>query len=129
MRRIYATPDQLAAWTGDPAPPDADRLLARASEDVEDALRTAVYATDAAGMPTDPDVVQALADATCAQVEYQQAAGDDGTGAAGRWDSVSIGAVSLSGRQSGPTAAGDVDLAPRAERALTRAGVLPGVIW
>lgn len=129
MGRIYATPDQLTAWTGDPAPPDADRLLARASEDVEDALRTAVYGTDDAGMPTDPDVVQALADATCAQVEYQQAAGDDGTGAAGRWDSVSIGAVSLSGRQSGPTTGGDVDLAPRAERALTRAGLLPGVIW
>lgn len=35
----------------------------------------AVYCVDDAGMPTDPDVVQALADATCAQVEYQQATG------------------------------------------------------
>lgn len=129
MPRVYATPEQLTAWTGQPAPPDADRLLARASEDVDDALLSAVYVTDALGMPTDPKIVAALADATCAQVEYQQATGDDGTGAAGRWDAVSIGPVSLSGRQSGPQAAGDVDLAPRAHRALKRAGLLPGVIW
>ncbi|WP_275463371.1 hypothetical protein [Streptomyces noursei] len=127
--RVYATPEQLAAWTGQPAPADADRLLARASEDVDDALLTAVYRTDAAGMPTDRGVEDALADAVCAQVEYHVATGDDGTGAAGRWDSVSIGPVSLSGRQAGPAAAGDVDLAPRAHRALTRAGLLPGVIW
>ncbi|MGW7514786.1 hypothetical protein ACWGJ2_04260 [Streptomyces sp. NPDC054796] len=129
MPRIYATPEQLTAWTGDPAPPDAERLLARASEDVDDALLAAVYASDATGMPTHSDTRQALADAVCAQVEYQQATGDDGTGAAGRWDSVSIGPVSLSGRKDGPTAAGDVDLAPRAHRALRRAGLLPGVIW
>ncbi|PJN40509.1 hypothetical protein CG747_12620 [Streptomyces sp. CB02959] len=127
--RVYATPEQLAAWTGQPAPADADRLLARASEDVDDALLTAVYRTDATGMPTDREVEDALADAVCAQVEYHVATGDDGTGAAGRWDSVSIGPVSLSGRQAGPAAAGDVDLAPRAHRALTRAGLLPGVIW
>ncbi|MFZ3569276.1 hypothetical protein ACNYS0_20200 [Streptomyces sp. BH034] len=129
MPRVYATPEQLTAWTGQPAPPDADRLLARASEDVDDALLSAVYDTDTAGMPTDPAVVAALADATCAQVEYQQATGDDGTGAAGQWDAVSIGPVSLSGRKQGPQAAGDVDLAPRAHRALKRAGLLPGVIW
>lgn len=129
MARVYATPEQLAAWTGQPAPPDADRLLARASEDVDDALLTAVYVTDAAGMPTDPAIRQALADAACAQVEYQQATGDDGTGAAGRWGSVSIGPVSLGDRRDGPQNTGDVDLAPRAARALKRAGLLPGVIW
>ncbi|MFE0762619.1 head-tail connector protein [Streptomyces smyrnaeus] len=129
MARVYATPEQLSAWTGQPAPPGAERLLARASEDVDDPLLTAVYCTDAAGMPTDPAIVTALADATCAQVEYQLATGDDGTGAAGRWDSVSIGPVSLSGRTDGPATATDVDLAPRAHRALRRAGLLPGVIW
>ncbi|WP_326728843.1 hypothetical protein [Streptomyces phaeochromogenes] len=127
--RIYATPEQLTAWTGRPAPADAARLLARASEDIDDALLTAIYATNSAGMPTDPDVVDALADAVCAQIEYQQATGDDGTGATGRWDSVSIGPVALSGRKQAPGAAGDVDLAPRAHRALTRAGLLPGVTW
>lgn len=129
MARVYATPEQLTTWTGQPAPSDADRLLARASEDVDDALRTAVYDTDTAGMPAEPAIVAALADATCAQVEYQLATGDDGTGAAGQWNAVSIGPVSLSGRRQDPQHAGDVSLAPRAHRALTRAGLLPGVIW
>ena len=127
--RVYATPEQLTAWTGRPAPPGADRLRARASEDIDDALLTAVYYTDATGMPTCPIILQALADATCAQVEYQQATGDDGTGAAGRWGSVSIGPVSLSDRRDSTEGAGAVDLAPRAHRALRRAGLLPGVVW
>ncbi|MCY0959604.1 hypothetical protein [Streptomyces sp. H27-H5] len=129
MGRVYATPEQLAAWTGTPAPPAAERLLARASEDIDDALLSSVYAVDGIGLPTDPGVVGVLADATCAQVEYQLATGDDGTGAAGRWGSVSIGPVSLGDRRDSAQAAGDVDLAPRAHRALTRAGLLPGVIW
>ncbi|MEV0445960.1 hypothetical protein AB0I84_31525 [Streptomyces spectabilis] len=129
MSRVYATPVQLAAWTGHPAPADAERLLARASEDIDDALIRAVYLTDDAGMPTDPAVVLAVRDAVCAQVEYQLATGDDGTGAASRWGSVSIGPVSLSAPQGGPRTPSDVDLAPRAHRALHRAGLLPGVIW
>ncbi|MGW5304854.1 hypothetical protein ACWERF_13050 [Streptomyces griseoluteus] len=129
MPRVYATPEQLAAWTGQPAPADAERLLARASGDVDAALLCAFYRTSDAGMPIDPHVVQALADATCAQVEYQLATGDDGTGAAGRWGSVSIGPVSLGDRRDNPTAATGLDLAPRAHRALMLAGLLPGVIW
>ncbi|MFF9284865.1 head-tail connector protein [Streptomyces griseosporeus] len=128
MARVYATPADLAAWTGQPAPPDAERLLGRASEDIDRALLTAVYDTGADGMPTETDVRDALRDATCAQVEYQQATGDDGTGAAGRWDSVSLGPVSLSGRRGASTATGGVDLGPRAEGALRAVGLLPGVI-
>ncbi|MDT3395589.1 hypothetical protein RKE29_02805 [Streptomyces sp. B1866] len=127
--RVYATPEQLAAYTGTPAPAGADRLLARASEDVDAALVTAVYDVDADGNPTAAAVAAALAEATCAQVEYQVATGDDGTGAAGQWDAVSVGPVSLSGRKAGVPAASGVDLAPRAHRALRRAGLLPGVIW
>ncbi|WP_097991859.1 hypothetical protein [Streptomyces sp. f51] len=129
MPRIYATPEQLAAWTGEPAPADAERLLARASSDVDAALLCAFYDTNSAGLPTEPHVVQALADAACAQVEYQEATGDDGTGASGRWGSVAIGPVSLGDRRDNPRAPGDVDLAPRAHRALMLAGLLPGVIF
>ncbi|MFE7017560.1 hypothetical protein ACFVAQ_45075 [Streptomyces sp. NPDC057651] len=125
----YATAAQLAAWMGQAAPADADRLLTRASEDIDDALLTALYRVDDEGKPTDPDIVEALADATCAQVEYQQASGDDGTGAAGRWDSVSIGPVSMSGRSDTAHGPAGLDLAPRALRRLHRAGLLPGVIW
>ncbi|WP_030383606.1 hypothetical protein [Streptomyces sp. NRRL S-241] len=124
-RQPYATPEQLAAWTGQPAPADAERLLARAGEDIDSALLTAIYRVDEDGDPLDPKVRTALANATCAQVEFQLAAGDDGTGAGGQWDSVSIGPVSLSGRSSRTAAAG-VELAPRADRALRRAGLTPG---
>ncbi|MET9601097.1 hypothetical protein [Streptomyces sp. NPDC006459] len=124
-RQPYATPEQLAAWTGQPAPADAERLLARAGEDVDSALLTAIYPVDEDGDPLDPEVRTALANATCAQVEFQLAGGDDGTGAGGQWASVSIGPVSLSGRSSRTAAAG-VELAPRADRALRRAGLTPG---
>ncbi|MEV0410312.1 hypothetical protein AB0I68_05720 [Streptomyces sp. NPDC050448] len=124
-RQPYATPEQLAAWTGQPAPADAERLLARAGEDIDSALLTAIYPVDEDGDPLDPEVRAALANATCAQVEHQLAGGDDGTGAGGLWDSVSIGPVSLSGRSSRTAAAG-VELAPRADRALRRAGLTPG---
>lgn len=127
-RQPYATPEALTAWTGQPAPADAERLLARAGEDIDSALLTAVYAVDEDG---DPDVRAALSDATCAQVEYQLVAGDDGTGAGGQWDSVSIGPVSLSGRSSTTAATTGVDLAPRADRSLRRAGLTPGrvIAW
>ncbi|MFF8095689.1 hypothetical protein [Streptomyces sp. NPDC016675] len=128
MGRVYATPEQLTAWTGNPAPADAERQLSRASEDVDDALLTACYRTNEQGMPTDPAIVQALADATCAQVEYREESGDDGTGAVGRWGSVSLGPVSLGDRRDATGDPTEVDLGPRAHRALRRAGLLPGVI-
>ncbi|WP_030271196.1 hypothetical protein [Streptomyces sp. NRRL B-24484] len=122
MARAYATPEQLAAWLGQPAPSDAERLLARASDDIDAGLLTARYPVDPAGVPTDPVHVAALADSVCAQVEYQLAAGEDGTGASARWSSVSAGSISLSASSPGP-AGGAVDLAPRARRALQRAGL------
>ncbi|MFH9430239.1 hypothetical protein ACH4JZ_18350 [Streptomyces sp. NPDC017615] len=129
MGRVYATPEQLTTWTGQPPPAEAGRLLARASEDVDSALLTAVYETDDEGLPTDPVVVQALADAVCALIEYRSETGDSGTGARDRWDSVSLGPASMSGRRAAVNQPGGVDLGDRAERALRRAGLLPGVIW
>ncbi|MFK0289938.1 hypothetical protein ACIQU6_05530 [Streptomyces sp. NPDC090442] len=129
MGRVYATPEQYAAWTGEPAPEGAERLLARASEDVDSALLTAVYPVDEDGDPTQATIAAALRDATCAQVEYQLAAGDDGTGAAGQWDSVSIGPVSLSGRSGRSAGSSGVDLAPRADRILRRASLEPGQVF
>ncbi|MFE5558658.1 hypothetical protein [Streptomyces sp. NPDC056544] len=127
MARLpYATPEALAAWLGTPAPPDAERLIARAGEDIDSALLTAIYPVDDDGDPLDSTIAAALSSATCAQVEYWLAAGDDGTGAQGRWDSVSIGPVSLSGRAASTAGASGVELAPRAARALRRAGLEPG---
>ncbi|MFE1770272.1 hypothetical protein [Streptomyces sp. NPDC059008] len=129
MGRAYATPEQLAAWIGEPAPEGAERLLARASEDIDSALLTAVYPVDEDGDPLDERIRAALRDAVCAQVECQLAAGDDGTGAAGQWDSVSIGPVSLSGRAGRSAGSSGVDLAPRADRVLRRAGLEPGRVF
>ncbi|MFD6889294.1 hypothetical protein [Streptomyces sp. NPDC059957] len=125
-RQPYATPEQFATYTGQPAPADAERLLARAGEDIDSALLTAVYPVDEDGDPLDAKIAAALAAASCAQVEYWVAAGDDGTGAQGRWDSVSIGPVSLSGRAASTSGASGVELAPRAARELRRAGLTPG---
>lgn len=130
-RQPYATPEALAAWLGAPAPAGAERLIARAGEDIDSALLTAVYPVDEDGDPADPAVAAALSDAVCAQVEYWIATGDDGTGAGGVWDSVSIGPVSLSGRSKTSSATAGVELAPRADRALRRAGLTPGrvIAW
>ncbi|MFF3653355.1 hypothetical protein ACFYXV_32565 [Streptomyces sp. NPDC002181] len=125
-RQPYTTPEQLAVWLGHPAPPEAERLIARAGEDIDSALLTAIYAVDDDGDPLDPPIAEALAAAVCAQIEYWLGSGDDGTGAAGRWDSVSIGPVSLSGRAASTAGASGVELAPRAARALRRAGLEPG---
>ncbi|MEV0115542.1 hypothetical protein AB0H77_20240 [Streptomyces sp. NPDC050844] len=131
MRRIYATAEQLVAWTGRTAPCDVELLLARASQDIDAALLTALYATDEAGFPTDAAVQQALVDATCAQVEYWLAIGSDGITSAEQWDSVSIGPVSLSGHSNvppTPVVVNGVEIAPRALRILLGAGLLPGEV-
>ncbi|QCQ57548.1 head-to-tail adaptor [Microbacterium phage Warren] len=68
---IYATADDLKVYLGSeesPADvPDADALLARASRDVRNATRAAVYRTDANRMPTLDVVRDAMHDATVIQ--------------------------------------------------------------
>ncbi|ARF55999.1 hypothetical protein ACH4YO_23865 [Streptomyces noursei] len=131
MGRIYAAAEQFVAWSGQCAPADVERLLARASQDIDAALLTAIYPTDDAGFPTEAEVQIALAEATCAQVEYWLAIGSDGVTTAEQWDSVSIGPVSLSGRSNvppTPAVVNGVELAPRALRLLRTAGLLPGEV-
>jgi hypothetical protein len=112
--RVYATTAQLADYLGTAAPADAAKLLRDASRALDSALRTAVYDTDGAGMPTHPEVQAAFTEAVCAIVEWWEQTGDP-VGAEGGWESVSAGPVSLSGRSSStatPIAAGV--LPPRA---------------
>ena len=58
---------------------------------VDQALLTAVYDVDEDGLPTDPDHVAALRDATCEQVAAWEAASEDGTGSSDQFDDVQIG--------------------------------------
>lgn len=74
---IYATSDDLAAWTGAAAPSNAAALLRSASLLVREASATALYDVDGDGYPTDTDVAQVMQDATCAHAAALDAAGVD----------------------------------------------------
>jgi len=120
--RTYATVTQLAAEPWVLTPTDALRLLVRASEVIDQALRTAIYAVDDTGMPTLPAVIQVLADAVCAQVEFWET-GDEEDDILGPIDSFSLSGLSMMfndrrGDRESPTY-----LAPRAHRILVNNGM------
>lgn len=127
----YATSEQLTAFLGasSPAPSDVDRLLARASEVIDQALRSSVYATDDAGAPTDAAVITALADATCAQVEFWQTA-DEEDDILGPLQGIALGGMQLQ-YGAGDNRTTPTYLAPRAHRILVNAGLRGGqpVTW
>lgn len=118
----YATPEQLATFTGATAPADADRLLGRASEVIDAAVRGSVYATSpTTGLPTEPAIITALADATCAQVEFW-AASDEEDDILGPVQGISLQGLQLQfGAGSNRTT--PTYLAPRAWRILRNAGL------
>lgn len=104
--RVYAT---AADAFPNAVPANADQLLRTASRIVDMLLKGRVYDVDANLMPTDPDVVQAMKDATCAIATELDATGALGAGSTVQWDQVKIGSVSLGGRvatSSAPTVAG-----------------------
>jgi hypothetical protein len=76
---VYATPGDMATWTGQPAPDNAVQLLRSASVMVRGATRTALYAVQPSGLPADDEKRDALRDATCAQAAAWSAAGIDPT--------------------------------------------------
>lgn len=127
MGRVYATSTDLTEWYGDePIPSDADRLLARASELIDELLIAARYKVDDAGMPTDPKTVETLRDATCAQVHYLDEVGDD-TGAAQQFMSSTLGSATYTrGRASAAIGGSGGRYAPHAATLLRNAGLLPG---
>ena len=92
---IYATPTDLAAWTGTAAPANATQLLRSASLLVQEATNNAYYDTppDTSGgqssgsynyyrpdaLPSDPAVAAVLNEATCIQAAAWAALGIDPT--------------------------------------------------
>lgn len=101
-RHTYATAEDLTDYPVTVDQADAPRLLADASARVDELLEASVYPVDAAGMPTDPEHVEALKLATCAVVQWMDDTGDDGSGAVLRIQSASIAGVSLGIRQPPP---------------------------
>lgn len=126
--RIYATTTDLAHFLRSAPPAGAAKLLEDASRKMVGVLLTAVYATDEDGYPSDPKVKKAIADATCAIVEWWGETGD-ALGTDGNWTSASAGNVSLS-REAGSTVqVGGTQIPWKAWNSLVEAKVLPGVVY
>lgn len=99
--RSYATTTQLANYLGAAPPLDADRQLARATTLLDsDVLRGAWYDVDTSGLPTEPTVAAAFAEATCAVVEYWGEVGEESdTGSP--VEDVKIGSAQIKYRSGG----------------------------
>lgn len=86
--RVFADDGKLAEFVRE-LPDHPDKWLMYASGLVAKATRAALYDVDPSGMPTDPDVIDAMAAATCLQVAEWQAAGlDPVAGVAGQGETV-----------------------------------------
>jgi len=111
----YATSTEYEVFAGGTPPDDLARLLERASEVIDDNLRTAWFPVDSKGLPTNADHIAAFRDATCAQVEFWSA-GDEEDDVLGPVKDISFGTVKA-------TPADVYVLAPRASRILRNAGL------
>jgi len=120
----YATSSELVTFTGAEMPADADRLLLRASELIDDYTRTAIYDVDTDDFPTDAAVVAAFRDATCAQVEFWSA-GDEEEDVLGPVQGLVLGSMQAQFGAGGNRAT-PMYLAPRAARILRNAGLYSG---
>ena len=135
-RRIYATAAEYRELAEEQWPASGDVLLLKrlrsASVEVEKLTRRAVYATDADGFPTDPDVRDAFTEATCAIVEHWQDT-DDPRGVDAVQGAVKIGSVSLGTTSSAPS---EMDareklaqrIGDKAIDILTTAGLIPATV-
>ncbi len=107
-------PAAQAVATSGAAANEATRLLTRASELVDDAIR-APYAVDDAGLPTDATVTSALRLAVCAQYEQWIEVGEENA-----IDGLAGTQIAVAGYSGGRAPR----LAPRAVAALRTANLL-----
>jgi hypothetical protein len=127
--RIYADTTDLANFLRSAPPIGAAKMLEDASRKMDGVLLTAVYATDALGMPTDARKRKAIADATCAIVEWWIESGGDALGVEGDWTSASAGGVSVSRDASKTVQVSGQQIPWKAWNVLNREGLLPGVVY
>jgi hypothetical protein len=119
----YATIADLEVYLAAEPPVEAQRLLNRAQELIDDALISSPYVSDANGNPTDAGVLAALNKATCAQVEYWITNGDE-LGQLKQYQSYSIEGISVT--RGG--LASSSDICDRAKAALRAGKLLPGAV-
>lgn len=121
---VYATVDELANAIKPKTPPaNAEQLLVDASGDIDDLILSAVYETDAAGYPTDPEIRDALKQATIALIRWWGGIGEDGTGITQVLTSASIAGVAL-GFGNGGKDQPSMKYGPRVPGILARAGLM-----
>lgn len=67
---VFAKPDDVVTWAGYALEKDVklEPLIRRASSMVQRAVRSARFEVTPAGMPEDPEIMDALRDAVCEQV-------------------------------------------------------------
>lgn len=130
---VYADAADLTSWTGTAAPSNAGALLRSASILIRRATRSAVYAVDGDGLPTDTAVSAAMRDAACSHAAALSAAGVDPLAAgteAGAVASSSIGSASVTFADSAGAAAArtalSVGLCREALSILSAAGLIGG---
>jgi hypothetical protein len=112
----YATAAQLVEWLpSGTVVDDADRLLRRASEVVDGAVRIGFAVAEETGLPTDSTIATACSEACCAQVEYWLDVGEEHD-IEGLTGGAAIGSLRID--QLPP------ELAPRARRILGLAGLI-----
>jgi hypothetical protein len=139
---VYATPDDLVPEWLTAEPPNAQRLLSSASRRVRNATVTAVYATTSVGLPIDSALVEALRDATCAQVAAWATVGIDPLAGGVQLGqrlvaskSLGSGSIAYDNGAAGSVtamearAAAATGLAPEAASILRDAGLLGGPAW
>ena len=134
---IFATDADVEKWMGEPLDGrSVDALLRRASSLVQRAVRSARFAVTPAGMPQDPDIEEALRDATCEQVTVwleNDVNPVEVASAAAPVAASSIGDASITyGDSSASNAAKDsisTTLHPAALDILANAGLTGGHLW
>ena len=134
---IFATDADVEKWMGEPLDGrSVDALLRRASSLVQRAVRSARFAVTPAGMPSDPDIEEALRDAVCEQVTVwleNDVNPVEVASAAAPVAASSIGDASVNyGDSSASNAAKDsisTTLHPAAFDILANAGLTGGHLW
>lgn len=132
--RIFCTREKLAEFVN-PIPDDWQALIESASLLVAQETRAALYDVDPAGMPTDPDVIDAMAEAVAVQVrEWVQAgldpvAGYMGTKGEVASSSIDGASVSFTTKDAESVKLALTSLCPMAVAVLADAGLVGGLPW